>query len=80
MESGESREPRRAALDNSELASGRDFFDLGRSAVKKPKRSLCSKQTQTNTMKGGRGGSKKKATSRSAKAGLQFPVAACTAT
>ena len=25
-------------------------------------------------MKGGRGGSKKKATSRSAKAGLQFPV------
>ena len=39
------------------------------------RRSLaCLSKTQTTTMKGGRGGSKKKATSRSAKAGLQFPV------
>ena len=44
---------------------------LVRGALQK---SSCSKQTQTTTLKGGRGGSKKKATSRSAKAGLQFPV------
>ena len=35
---------------------------------------LLLSKNKTNTMKGGRGGSKKKATSRSAKAGLQFPV------
>ena len=41
--------------------------------VPDPKGHQPNKQT-AEMVKGGRGGSKKKATSRSAKAGLQFPV------
>ena len=62
--------PQRSPASLTWVAAG----DAGRGGGERPGvPRLLIKNTNT-TMKGGRGGSKKKATSRSAKAGLQFPV------
>ena len=62
--------PQRSPASLTWVAAG----DAGRGGGERRPGPSPAYQKHKQTMKGGRGGSKKKATSRSAKAGLQFPV------